>query len=713
MKITKLLKVGAVCSMLVLGFLVLSMTGNKVLATDTSSVLTKGALPLGSTNYAIPADAVFVSPSGSSGGTGTITNPVDTVARAQKIIQTEGRTIVLRAGTYHESLTKDTGAPMWDTGLTIQSYPGEEVWFDGSSAVTGWKKEGTAWVHDNWTIKFDASPTFTKGAPDFTAENWKNINPSYPMAAHPDQIWMNGKAMQQVESFNKLGLNKFYMDYATNKIYLGDDPTNKEVRASDLQIALSMDVPKITVRGVGIRRYAPSVPDLGAVRISEPATGSKLENVIITDSATSGLQISTADVTLQNVTVINSGLLGIGTNRAHNLKADKLYVANSNLENFNMSPIASGIKLSRSYSTVISNSKIVDNKSVGLWFDEDCYDATVVNNEISNNMSTGIAFELSSLAKIANNRINNNAGYGLHIFNSDQMEVWNNTLTGSPMSILIQQDSRKSEKDRYWAPHVYSKDISWYVNNIKISNNILGLPTKMASPWGGVVALRDETYQRTGNQMGVSLNGNVYYRTGLEGATTLVQWSTKTAGIKDWNSFTNLAAFRKATGQDSRSIEMTENSTPLNTNGFARYDIQQQASAVASPIKHAIAIASDLPSGEKFLGPTPNLLGNLDRVDAKQIIGWAWNPDEPTSISTNLKINIYDEQHVVVDTITTEANQYRADIQKAGFGSGYGGFAYTIDWNKYPKNKKYRVVVFAADDAGVYNPLPNVRYYAN
>ncbi|MBC1317958.1 right-handed parallel beta-helix repeat-containing protein [Listeria booriae] len=713
MKITNLQKAISIFSLFLIGVFAGLMTENKVEAADIPNALTKGALPLGTTNYAIPDDAVFVSPSGDSAGTGTINDPVNTVARAQKIITTEGRTIVLRGGIYHESLTKDKNAPMWDTGLTIQSYPGEVVWFDGSTVVTGWKKEGSAWVHDNWVTKFDASPTFTKVAPDFTAENWKNINPDYPMSAHPDQVWINGTAMQQVESLSKLSSNKFYMDYTTNKIYLGNDPTNKEVRASDLQIALSMDVPKITVRGVGIRRYAPSVPDLGAVRISEPATGSKLENVIITDSATTGLSVSTSDVTLKNVSVTNSGMLGIGGNRAHALKADKLYVANSNIENFNMGPIASGIKISRSYNTLISNSKIIDNKSLGLWFDEDCYAATVVNNEISNNSSTGLAFELSSQGNVANNRINNNAGYGLHIINSDQVDVWNNSLTNSQMSILIQQDSRKPTKDRYWTPHDYSKGISWYVNDIEICNNILGLPTPMASQWGGVVALRDETYQRTGNQMGVTLNANVYYHTGLEGRPTLIQWSTTTAGIKDWNNFSNLATFRNTTGQDSRSIEIIENSTPLNPAGFAKQTIQQRANTVGSPIPQTIALAADLPSGEKVLGPTPNLLGNLDKVDANQVFGWAWNPEEPLSTSTAIKINIYDAQNMLVDTIPAVANRYRADIQNAGFGTGYAGFSYTPNWNKYPSGQKYRVVVYTADSTGTYNPLPNVRYYTN
>ena len=51
-----------------------------------------------------------------------------------------------------------------------------------------------AWRADGWTAQFDHSPTYTKGAPDNTAANWSFVNASYPMAAYPDQLWIDGVA---------------------------------------------------------------------------------------------------------------------------------------------------------------------------------------------------------------------------------------------------------------------------------------------------------------------------------------------------------------------------------------------------------------------------------------------------------------------------------------------------------------------------------------
>ena len=65
---------------------------------------------------------------------------------------------------------------------------------------------------------------------------------------------------------------KFYVDYATNQLYLGSNPTGQTVRASDLSKAISVRARRQALRGLRRRRFAPSVPDMGAVTI-EKQTG--------------------------------------------------------------------------------------------------------------------------------------------------------------------------------------------------------------------------------------------------------------------------------------------------------------------------------------------------------------------------------------------------------------------------------------------------------
>lgn len=51
----------------------------------------------------------------------------------------------MRAGVYREELGTITKP------VTIQPYPNEEVWLDGSDPLTGLVQDGKAWRKDGWT----------------------------------------------------------------------------------------------------------------------------------------------------------------------------------------------------------------------------------------------------------------------------------------------------------------------------------------------------------------------------------------------------------------------------------------------------------------------------------------------------------------------------------------------------------------------------------
>ena len=147
---------------------------------------------MGAAQYAVPPGAIVVSTTGKDTAAGTTSAPLRTLGRAISVAAS-GRTIVLRGGTYHEAVRIPSNKK-----LTIQSWSGEAVWLDGSIAVSGWVRDGATWRHDGWTYQFDHSPTDTRGAPDNTADHWRYLNAEYPMAAHPDQIWIDGVALRQV-----------------------------------------------------------------------------------------------------------------------------------------------------------------------------------------------------------------------------------------------------------------------------------------------------------------------------------------------------------------------------------------------------------------------------------------------------------------------------------------------------------------------------------
>jgi len=573
MKSLKMLRKGLIA--LIVLTVVISLYVGKTTNVDNpnTNAISPGAKTIGTTSYAIPSNSLYVDPvKGNNTNMGTVTAPFQTI---QKAIDNaaSGQTIVLRGGTYHQ-----IGIIITKSNLTIQSYPNESVWLDGSIAVTEWVQEGTIWVHSGWTAKFNSDPTDTWGKADREEASWRFVKTDFPMAPYPDQVWINDIRQEQVKTLSEVSDGKFYVDYAENKLYLGSNPTDLSVRASDLGSVLDAPVggapkgaaitvvaPNVTIRGIGIIRYATCVPDQGTIYVNETSKGLKLENVEIAYNATNGLCMSGADdVILQSVSSHDNGLTGICATRCDGLTLNEVLATKNNAESFNVAPVAAGVKIGRSRNITVSNSKMSDNRAHGLWFDEDCYDINIVSNEFCNNIMTGheenhtmidpltgkkytcvneasgVVIELSGTAKIANNRIVNNSAAGLYVLMSDNIQISGNTISGSKYSLKI-KNGKENGRERTWKLDADYPELSWTVDNIKIINNTIGGGTN------NILLLQDDSNKRTGT-MGVTSNKNVYFRASSNSPANLITCLSK--------NYPTLDDFKTATSQDSQSIEL-------------------------------------------------------------------------------------------------------------------------------------------------------------
>src|SRR5664279_1573824 len=508
--------------------------------------------------YAVPAGALFVAPNGNDGAAGLAASPLKTVGYAVTK-STPGQTIVLRAGTYHESIVIPTSKK-----VTIQPYPGEPVWFDGTSAVGQFAPAGGTWSAP-WTVKFDASPTFSRGAYDGSDPGWAFLSPAYPMASHPDQVWIDGTVQAQVGSQAAVKPGTFYVDYPTGRMYLGTDPTGKEVRASDLNQAFMVVSDGTVLRGFGVRRYAPSVPDFGAVSVRRPNV--VLENLDVSESSTIGVSVIATNDTLRNVTVTGSGMLGVHANHADNLVLDNLQVNGNNTEHFNMSPVAGGLKITGTRGVTITGGSYSRNLGDGIWFDASVYDMKVLGADVQDNLGHGIEVEISAKFVIADNLVTGNGKIGILPRNSNDGRIWNNTLAnnvGSNINIL--QDSRTPENTSYGQDSrrpFPDPTMTWVISNVEIKNNINAKP---AATSNGALAMREET-GKGANVMGANIDGNLYNRINAAAPATEFGWAV--AGGSPL-TYPTLNAYRTATGQDphgysidgSDALDATFNLTP-------------------------------------------------------------------------------------------------------------------------------------------------------
>lgn len=550
-----------------------------------------GALPLGQASYPVPAGAIFVSPSGSDTAAGTQAAPYRTISKATSAVP-NGGTVVIRGGRYPEYVVVTKT-------VTIQNYPGEAVWLDGAQPVTGWVADGSIWRRDGWTTRFDSSPTFTKGAPDYTEPGWRFVNTDYPMAAHPDQVFVDGVALRQVSTRAQVTLGTFYLDEVGSRLYIGSAPVGHTVEASTLSKALSVRAPGVVVRGIGVRRYAPSVHQMGAVTLEAP--GATMENVVITDSASLDISVLGADVTLRRLTVTRAGLLGIHARFADRLLLESSLVTGNNVEHFNQAPTAGGMKIGQTRGITVRGSYFSDNDGTGMWEDMSCFDSLIYGNSFANNGQHGLFLEISAKAIVADNLFTGNRGDGLIVNNTSNVQIWNNTLIGNGRPLnLVQDDRRNTDRsDPAVDPRMTWPDpqMPWQVRSVTVRNNVVAEATSRANC---LLCVEDFSGHDSAEQMGINADGDVYHRTNTTSPTWLVVWARADVN-PDPHVLTTLASFVALSGQERNSREYVG---PSIVDARARLvpAVSEVAELIAQPLPSDLGARIGRPAGSRHLG---------------------------------------------------------------------------------------------------------------
>ncbi len=530
-----------------------------------------GSVSVGSAAYAYPATALFVAPTGSDSNPGSITAPVRTVARAVSMATT-GQTIVLRAGSYNESLYLPAGK-----ALTIQGYPGEAAWFDGAVPVSGFTASGSSWRLGNWTANFDHSPTDTPGAADGTTAGWTWINPAYPMAAYPDMVWVDGVEQKQVGSVAELVAGTFFVDTTAQALYLGTDPTGRRVEASTKQRAFQIYGSGTTLRGFGIRRYADSVPHMGVLTTSAP--NMTLENLVIQDSATAGVGIYGTGTRLDSVTISGSGQQGLQANKADGLVVNNVRILDSNDERFNPAPAAGGFKVCATRGLTLSNSEITGTYGHAFWADVSDYDMRIINNVIRNNTQTGIFLEISSTAIVANNYLSGNGKFGIMINNTDKVKVYNNTVVGSGRALNMIDDGRRPLNTNYGHDSrrpLPDPTVSWVLADIEVGNNIF----HGGSADNAIIAVEEYAATRNAADMRITTDNNAVSQLATGSPRWTNVWARATTNPY---VYTKLADFVAAQGQERQSM-MVFVSSPVDAAGMPLSQIRDAEASVARAV---------------------------------------------------------------------------------------------------------------------------------
>jgi parallel beta-helix repeat protein len=517
-------------------------------------------VPVGSASYAVPAGALFVAPGGDDSAAGSKSAPFRTLGAAVAKAKAGG-TVVLRAGSYNESVVVPFNKP-----LTIQAYPKEAVWLDGSVPVSSWQRAGSGWSTP-WT-------SFPSSALLGIADNPRFLQAGFPLAGRPDQVFLDGVQLTQVTP-DQLAPGTFAADPAGGRVLVGSDPNGHELRISNKQQAIWVQAPDTTLQGFGVRRYATLDADRGTVRLGN--TGATARDLVVVENAMIGVNLENNGGTLERLTVEHNGMLGIGANASYDMSLTDSVVRENNWQRFKETPVSGGVKITRSRGVTVSNNEVSRNYSSGLWLDESVYDSKVVGNTVVDNEWTGIQLELSSKSVIAGNTVTGGKA-GIQVIGSDDVRIYNNSVGGfSQFGVKVLQDERRQAtaatgQDR--RRPIPDPTMSWVTGKITIANNAFGS--------GGYyqVYVLDSKTNRSADSMGITVTGNAFNQRRTTAQATLVGW-----GAGDNKTVTRF---------DTVSALSAKNSSWRNVETSQVLDLGGMTSLLTSSLGIVSALPSDI-----------------------------------------------------------------------------------------------------------------------
>jgi parallel beta-helix repeat protein len=346
---------------------------------------------------------------------------------AQNSIQKEidshgsGTTFCIRKGSYR--LTKPLHPRSGDRFIGI-NHPV----LNGSKRITSFTHVGTRWVAGNQTQQ---GPTSGK------------CDPGVQACGRPEELFIDGNQLTQVGSLTSLKPGSFYFDYATNKIFIAQNPSGHSVEASVATRAFSAWGKNVTVKGFKVEKF--STPTSSAA--IQGASGWLIQNNDVFKNSAAGICVTGAGHVIANH-VHNNGQLGLcaqGTGPVFKGNESD----SNNTQHFRYTWEAGGGKFCHIHNAVIANNYFHNNYAIGMWVDVNSDGVTIDGNRSIANKAVGIEVEISYNVTVKNNIVKGNGfsypgvdGTGMKISSSPNVSVYGNTLVGNNNAIMLVQQNR-------------------------------------------------------------------------------------------------------------------------------------------------------------------------------------------------------------------------------------------------------------------------------
>jgi hypothetical protein len=342
--------------------------------------------------------------------------------------------------------------------------------FNGSELLQFQKANSRLWV----AVMHDKSPEAVGGTCETGAKNADGS--AYTIGCdHARNLFWDEKLLSRVATLQEMVARKWFLDPASQKLYVADDPNGHIVELGEAASAIHGNVSNIDIEGLTIEKYA-NIPQSGAIACGDPSvqpmpqnSGWVIQNNTLTLNHYSGIKL----IQCPNARVLNNKLVRNGNSGVDGIATDNSVVENNEIA-FNNYALyaqwweAGGSKFVHTNNLVVKGNNVHDNIGVGLWCDIECQSVTFASNQVDKNSGAGILYEISVQGTIKDNVLRLNGIASEHtdpwanmaqiqISASTDVTVDGNTAVvgnyGNGITV-VQQNRGKGKFGPYWASHV-------------------------------------------------------------------------------------------------------------------------------------------------------------------------------------------------------------------------------------------------------------------
>jgi len=365
-----------------------------------------------------------------------------------------GTTFLLKAGVHrNQTITPRTG----DSFVGEMSGSTRLATLSGARVLTGWVYDGARWYVSGQT---QGNPPVTSAA--------DACRPTHPRCSNPEDLFFDNVMKYHEDVLSEVGPGEWFFDYASDRIYVGDNPAGHVVETSvTTRLFNQSAASNVTLQDVIVEKYASPTGD-GAVNLGYSPLGGR--NWVVTGSEVrwnhgGGIGMDAETIARNNHVHHNCGFgfVGAGLNlvvERNEIAYNNIMAGSTNSCGYESFWGAGGSKWVWTTNLAVRDNFSHHNDGPGLWTDINNIYSLYENNLIEDNARGGIFHEISYDAVIRNNTLRRNGtgkdfpwwttGAGIEVVSSRNVEVYGNTLVDNWQGITALNDHRGSGNNGPW-----------------------------------------------------------------------------------------------------------------------------------------------------------------------------------------------------------------------------------------------------------------------